>query len=124
MSMSDTTADAIRAELAQFTGSETLYRHWLGFTYTEGVRHLAQRCAAHWLLDLIGSHLPAVRRDRLARDFCVWRLTVNDDASAEAVCDDGDGRVVVRQRIGFTDFPLSKAVLYLEYGALMLPSER
>jgi hypothetical protein len=30
--MTTTNADAIRAELAQFTGGETLYRHWLGFT--------------------------------------------------------------------------------------------
>jgi hypothetical protein len=122
--MTEKTADAILSELAQFTGSATLYRHWLGFQYTEGVRHLADRCGAHWLLDLIGSYLPAVRKDRKARDFCVWRLTVSPDGSAEAVCDDGDGRVVARQSITFTDFPLPAVTLYLEYGTLMLPSER
>jgi hypothetical protein len=119
-----TTAAAILSELAHFTGGETLYRHWLGLTYTEGVRFLAERCGAFWLIDLVGSHLPAVRRDRKARGFCVWRLAVSPDGSAEAVCDDGDDRVIVRQVIEWTDFPLQTATLYLEYGALMLPSER
>jgi hypothetical protein len=43
---------------------------------------------------------------------------------ADVTCDDGDGRVVVRQRISFTDFPLPEVTLYLEYGTLMLPRER
>jgi hypothetical protein len=32
--------------------------------------------------------------------------------------------VIVRQHISITDFPLPEATLYLEYGPLMLPSER
>ena len=115
---------AIRADLAQFTGSATLYRHRLGLHYTEGVRHLAERCAAYWLLDLIGAWLPEVRLDRKAKDFCVWRIKVRPGCEADVTCDDGDGRVVARQHLSFTDFPLAEATLYLEYGTLMLPSER
>ena len=43
---------------------------------------------------------------------------------ADVTCEDGDGRVVFRQQISFTDFPLPSVTLYLEYGTLMLPQER
>jgi hypothetical protein len=117
-------AEAIRAELARFTGSAILYYHWMGLHYTEGVRHLAERCAAYWLIELLGCFLPDVRRDRKCRDFCVWRLRVRPGCEADLTCDDGDGRVIVRLHLSFTDFPLPEATLYLEYGTLMLPRER
>jgi hypothetical protein len=56
--------------------------------------------------------------------FCVWRLRVRPGCEADLTCDDGDGRVIARQHLSFTDFPLPEATLYLEYGTLMLPSER
>jgi hypothetical protein len=102
-------ADAIRAELAQFICSATLYRHRLGLHSTEGVRHLAERCAAFWLIELIGCFLPDVRRDRKCRDFWVWRLRVRPGCEADLTCDDGDGRVIARQHLSFTDFPLPAA---------------
>jgi hypothetical protein len=81
--MTKTTADAILSELAQFHGGETLYRHRLGFTFTEGVRHLADRCGAFWLIDLIGSFLPDVGQ-RLT-DAARRRLSTNDARRADAL---------------------------------------
>jgi hypothetical protein len=81
-------------------------------------------CGAFWLIELIGCFLPDVRRDRKCRDFCVWPLKVRPGCEADLTCDDGDGRVIVRLHLSFTDFPLPETTLYLEYGTLMLPSER
>jgi len=43
------------ADLAQFTGSEQLYRHSLvkRFCYTDGVKYIAERAGAYWLIDEI-----------------------------------------------------------------------
>ena len=35
------TDNSLRAEFAQFIGSETLYQHVAGLRYTEGVQYLA-----------------------------------------------------------------------------------
>lgn len=49
----------IHEELRQFTGDLERYRH--GFNprviYTPGVRYLAERAGAYWLIDLIASHI-------------------------------------------------------------------
>jgi hypothetical protein len=35
------TPHQISSELNQFTGSTTLYKHWLGLKYTDGIKYLA-----------------------------------------------------------------------------------
>lgn len=89
---------------------------------TDGVLALADRAGAHWLTDLVASH----QRGRVrAEPFQVWTLTVNPDRTAVAECRADTGApVLVRQSIPFTDFPLPSITLWLEYGVLMLPSER
>lgn len=111
-------------DLAHFHGSETVYAHGVsrGFTYTEGVRHLAREGGAYWLIDAVFSHQlnPRVR----AEPFQVWTLTV-DNGRAVLTCTDGnDTPPLVTQQIEFTDFPLGVIEMYLEAGVLMLPSER
>jgi hypothetical protein len=122
-------------ELAQFCGSECLYRHWTNrLKYTEGVKYLAERAGAYWLIDLVASWQikPKVGRE----PFQVWVLTVNRNAKREAssekpepmavaTCtDDLPGKLLCRQEIEYTDFPLDQIKLYCEQGVLMLPQER
>jgi hypothetical protein len=114
--------EEIEAILVRHTGSLKRYRHWTGrFIYTPGVRDLAELCAASWLNDLIASHQidPKVR----AEAFQVWTLNVAADRTATATAADGNDRVIVRQEIEFTDFPLAEIKLYLTDGVLLLPSE-
>ena len=50
-----------------------------------------------------------------AEPFQVWTLTrtkKKPSNSATLRCEDGNGRVVYRQRIPFTDFPLETITLY------------
>ena len=113
-----------RADLAQFTGSECFYRHWLAhrIVFTEGVKYVADMAAAYWLLDDI---VFAQRLKRvLAEEFQLWRLRVDfADSTARLVCEDGDGNRVFAKRIEYTDFPLEEIVFYFVNGTVLLPSE-
>ena len=121
--MTDTkTLDA--ADLRQFTGSENWYRHGLvrDVLYTDGAKYLAEHGEAYWLLDQIAL---AQHDKRLAREeFQLWKLIVEqDDDSAVLTCDDGNGLILYREDIEFTDFPLPEVTLYCVNNTILLPSE-
>lgn len=113
-------------DLYQFTGSLTRYRHPLfGYCYTEGVRYVALRAGAYWLLDAIYSwqtELAAHEIDLSA--FQIWTLTVSKDQTAVLTCQaDSDQPEVARQEIEYTDFPLDEIRIYVIDGVMLLPSE-
>ena len=113
------------APLQQFTGSETIYRHALNnkVVYTDGVRYLAREGGAYWLIDEIAL-AQRFNRKLSSEAFQVWTLTVNnEDHSGILICDDGNGTVLVRKRIPFTDFPLQKIKLYFTNNTIWLPRE-
>ena len=65
-----------QADLQQFTGSETWYRHTLvrDVLYTDGAQFLAERAGAYWLLDEIALAQRASPKVA-AEAFQVWTLT-------------------------------------------------
>jgi hypothetical protein len=111
------------AELAQFTGSEQWYRHGLvrNILFTEGAKYLADKAGAYWLLDEIAL---AQRYDRAvaAEEFQLWKLSVGPDRTAVLVCD-GNGNIVWKKELSFTDFPLEEIKLYYTNNTILLPSE-
>jgi hypothetical protein len=113
-----------KADLIQFSGTEKWYRHSLvrKVLYTEGVQYVAEAAGAYWLIDEIAfaQSVPAVA----AEEFQHWRLAV-DTARSNAIlrCDDGNGRIVLRKAIDFTDFPLDEIRFYFTENTLLLPSE-
>ncbi|GAB0120057.1 DUF6876 family protein [Acidisoma sp. 7E03] len=112
----------LQAGLAMHTGTERWFKHWSQrLIYTEGVRFLAEHGSAYWLIDLVASWCAesALRGE----GFITWKLLVNDDRSAVAIAEDGNGRELTRQAIPWTDFPLDEVQLYLIDGTLLLPSE-
>ena len=112
------------AELVQFTGSETWYRHGLNrnVLFTEGAKYLADRAGAYWLLNEIALIQPYERRVA-AEAFQVWKLKVNEDRSANLVCDDGNDHIVYTKRITFTDCPLDEITMWVTDTPILLPSE-
>jgi hypothetical protein len=72
---------------------------------------VADQGGAYWLLDEIAL---AQRGDRrvVAKEFQVWKLTVNPDRTATLTCDDGNGNIVSSKEIPFTDFPLDEIELW------------
>jgi len=114
--------EKLESELANFTGTEHHYRHWLGIHFTDGVKFLADRAGAYWLIDAIASRQPEI--PRAEREFQLWELTVSDDQSATLeVRADSDQPAIASQKIQYTDFPLRSIRLYVENGVLLLPSE-
>jgi len=103
-------------ELDQFTGTENYWRHWLGLKFTDGVKYLADKAGAHWLLDAIFSyHRP--------EPFQVWTLKVKDSQAVLTMQEDTGQPEKVKQEIEFTDFPLESIKFYLIDKVLLLPSE-
>ncbi len=123
-------------ELRQFTGDLERYRHGLNrrVIYTPGVRHVAERAGAYWLIDAIASYF-GTHEMRLAQEadprlesLQFWRLTVGEGRRAELTCRaDSDMPSAITQAIPYTDFPLDTLDIWAgfdgEYWTLYLPSE-
>ncbi|WP_315729867.1 DUF6876 family protein [Bradyrhizobium sp. SZCCHNRI2010] len=115
-----------KEDLDHFTGSETWYRHPLcrDVLYTDGVKHVAEKGGAYWLIDKIATlqALPLVR----VQEFQTWKLFVND-SRAKLTCDDGNGNIVHSEKIDYTDFPLDEIAMWVQFDGenrtILLPSE-
>lgn len=111
--------------LDQFSGSEEIFKHWLGrLHFTEGVKYLAEEAGAYWLLDAIASYQPKLAADPMLADFQLWELHVKDGRCTLTCKADCDVPPAVQQEIEYTDFPLEYIKLYVENDCIMLPSER
>jgi len=122
----DKLAMEIESALPQFSGSENWYKHSLsGYTYTDGVKYLAEKAEAYWLIDKIlitTKHIPKLQLQEY-QEFTSWELIVNDDRTATLIAEDGNGHKIYSEKIDYTDFPLKKINLWFEGGVLLLPSE-
>ena len=58
-------------DLAQFIGTSQYYRHNLGLLYTDGVKYVADRGGAYWLIDAIASWQidPRIRNDEMLQNI-------------------------------------------------------
>ncbi|WP_367389081.1 DUF6876 family protein [Lewinella sp. LCG006] len=116
----------LQEELKQFTGgTEHWYRHHMNrkVTYTDGVKYLAEKAGAYWLVDDICA---AYQIDTEVRSvpFQVWKLEVNqDDHTAVLRLEDGNDNLVKSYDITFTDFPLTEIILWFTDNTLLLPCE-
>lgn len=112
------------ADLNQFTGTETWFRHPLNrkVVYTEGVQYVAETGGAYWLIDEIALIQP-YDKTVAAEEFQVWTLKVRTDRTATLACEDGNGNVVFTKELEYTDFPLDEIKLYFTDNTILLPSE-
>lgn len=110
-------AAELDANLPHFTGTEgytNLSYPWLRsrFLLTDGAKYLAETAKAFWLMDAIASH--QTNSQVAAEPFQVWELAVNEQKQAILTCTDGNEKVLVRQEIPYSDFPLAEITLYAE----------
>lgn len=109
----------LEAELRQFCWTERYHKHGCDLLYTDGVRHLAERGGAYWLLDLVGSYQP-----KLDAPFQLWSVSVHEDRSAlVTMAEDSGAPILVSQKIPSTDFPLRELSFYVIDGVMMLKGE-
>jgi hypothetical protein len=120
-----TTKTLSKSDLAQFTGSETWYRHGINrnVLYTDGAQHVAEHGGAYWLLDEIATIIQPYNKAVAAEEFQVWKLSVRPDRTATLTCDDGNGNILFTKEIEHTDFPLDEIKLYFANNVIHLPSE-
>ncbi len=124
------------ADLQRFTGDLERFRHPLARSviYTPGVRFLAERGSAYWLIDEIalsiaaGDVARAGREDERVLSLHFWRLAVRENRSAELTARaDSDVPPFVTRQIPWTDFPLDYVDVWAGYDdqhwTLYLPSE-
>ena len=121
------TKDQLLDGLRNFYGTEHYYRHMPGLVITDGVKFLADNAGCYWLLDMVWSYLPMLRKSR--DTFFVVRYAGTPGASGLfSITDDiPPNQTYAQQAIEHTDFPLDEIVLYLsateEEFILMLRSE-
>lgn len=112
--------DNLKMELEQFTGSANYYSTFGGVKYTDGIKYMADKMNAYWLIDIITSY-----QNKLCRvSFQLWELKVNEDKSAVITCrEDTDVPALITQEIEYTDFPINYIKLYCIGNIILLPSE-
>jgi hypothetical protein len=114
-------------ELHNFSGTERYYRITHDTVITDGVKFVADKGGAYWLMTAIASYLPEFTEKE---SFIVANLTVTRTAtSSHAILklDDGNDNVLAEQFIEYTDFELDELKLYACYNGdmwvIMLPKE-
>lgn len=125
MADNETKVERVREYMAQANGSETIHKHWLNLLYTDGIYFVAEVCGAHWLIDAVASHQPAIKHE----PFQVWRLSqpsMDGESWLLTAFDDVPGKLLVRQEIEFSDFPreLTPFEFWVENNTAMLKEER
>lgn len=117
--------------LAHYYGSETFTGMgplFPGIVMSEGVSFLAEKAGAYWLADAIASHIVtnASLREKTG-SIMFWNLKVEDGSAVLTVRRDSGEPVLVRQEIGYTDFPLDEIDIWAGQNGqgytLYLPSE-
>lgn len=124
------------ADLRQFTGDLERFLHPFarGVIYTPGIRYLAQRAGAYWLIDEIalaiagGDVARAGKSDERVLSLHFWRLEVREDRSAMLTARAYHGvPPFVTHHIPCTDFPLDHVDVWAgndgRHWTLYLPSE-
>ena len=112
-----------QADLYNFTGTEHYYKHPLfpRYKFTDGVAYLVESGMCLWLLTMILSLSPTV--EKKVKGFAQWKFKVNPDKTGILTCENGNEKIVLREEINYTDFPLQEITLWMEGDVLILPSE-
>lgn len=116
-------------ELNHFSGTINLYCTPLckDFTYTDGIKFMADKYGMHWLLnDIAFKHLPKVRKKHPDWFYSV-KLTQRKDSEMDLEFTDGNDFIIHKQHYGFVDLIFDKLNLFIQNGngrsTLMLRSE-
>lgn len=110
-----------KEELNNFTGTENYYHNLIGnFNYTDGIKYIADKAQAYWLLDAIGSYQLSDKVRMIP--FQVWKLSVKNNKAILSMSDDNKN-LIISQNISYTDFPLEEIEVWLIDKVLILPGE-
>ena len=119
--------DQLLDELHNFYCTEHYHRTNPGLLVTDGVKFLADNAGCYWLLDMVWSYLPVLRKSR-DTFFVVRYAGTPGESGLFFITDDiPANQTYAAQAVDYSDFPLDEIVLYLsateEEFVLMLRSE-
>jgi hypothetical protein len=122
--MNTLTATQLQQQLAQFTGTESFYKILPMFVVTDGVKYLMEAANCYWLAQLYGLHLVGI--DFNEEPFTVLKLTRKKQGAIVRI-EDGNGGLLIEQKIDYTDLVLDSVTLYAcwadKHWVCMLTSE-
>ena len=122
----------IEKVLPMFTGTSEYFLHKVigsgsGLTLTDGANFVRINAKCHWLFDEIYFALLNIKGE----DFLSLKMEVSQSKEAVIKIDDGNGNILFRKTIEYTDFPLDEIDFYIiderRFGrssiVVMLPNE-
>ena len=120
--MSRINANELRTEMQQYRGTERYQKLSLTpLLATDGVRMVAEKAEAFWLIDAIGSYQTDHEVKALAIQF--WTLNVKGSQAVLFCVEDCGMPRIIEQEIKYTDFPEGDWKFYVQQGVIMLPDE-
>lgn len=108
-------------QLREYNCSDNYYRFG-PLLLTDGIKALCERFECWWVIDIIASYQPQLKDE----EFQVWKLVKNEDDSALITCENGNGIILKKQKVAWTDFTASECTVWIEAGeawVCLLPSE-
>jgi hypothetical protein len=111
--------------LKGFQGTDEYHVHKLPFgsslQLTDGCHFVRENAGggAYWLFDLILSYQHKLRLE----EFQSWKLTKLPDESWKIECSDGNEKLLVRQYISYSDFPMDEFEVWVIGQVCLLPNE-
>src|SRR3954464_4153237 len=105
--------------IMQFSGSDTYQKYLFGMVVTDGAMKLATTYQCFWFLDMVAAYQHLLKKE----DFQIWMLRKNADSSAWVIAEDGNGKVLVKQKIRYTNFKMEQATVWVEGNVILLSSE-
>ena len=111
----------LNQDFAMATGTENYYKHCTGNHFTDGVKMMAEKYKAYWLIDVVMSYQYGKIRKV---PFQIWEIVTTDSFRATVeMKEDTDQPILVSQKIPYTDFPEGIFKMYYIDNVLLLPSE-
>lgn len=106
-------------QLTQYMCTDEYHKWFGGMLITDGVKAMGEMYQCYWLIDIVASYQPTLRGE----EFQVWEFKKSDKGKGVVTCEDGNGRVLKTQKIGYTDIKADIATIWVEGNVALLPSE-
>lgn len=90
---------------------------------TATVYRFCEQHGCYWFIDVINSYQTVKFREQ--NKFQVWKLLLNKTGNdAKVICEDGDGKILITQKIPFTDYNGPELIFWFENETIYFPEER
>lgn len=114
----------LESNLQMFTGTEEYHRFsplFRNIVLTDGAKYLADNAKCYWLMDIIASLkvVPQCKNE----GFLTCDFKLNEGGGGVFTASNGSKKMLYKQEIESTDFPIKELRLYFIDNVILLPSE-